>query len=290
MLITSGKEKWGTDGRNAEIISIRPYPCPNENVTLVELVYYSEGKRVKGLLGFPTVWERQIMQMYRNKNFSFNNKELSGLLYLRGGLQSIGMVRGPRIAQFAQQGFVVFAPYYRGNRGGEGKDEFVGVDRMDAINAIDVLRQFCGTAPVHVYGFSRGGLMALWAAIERDDLCSLVTWAGASDVTATYWERVDMRRGLKRIIGGTPNRVPELYDARTPLFEIDQINVPVLVVHGTEDQHVRIEHAKKLINALEEKNKRVEKWLSEGLRHHYPPNLNRTTVKDICAWMKEQQQ
>ena len=32
-------------------------------------------------------------------------------------MQSIGMVRPSRIAQFAAQGFIVFAPYYRGNRG-----------------------------------------------------------------------------------------------------------------------------------------------------------------------------
>ena len=52
------------------------------------------------------------------------------------------MVRPARIAQFAQQGFIVFAPYYRGNRGGEGRDEFAGEDRFDAVYGVDVLKQF----------------------------------------------------------------------------------------------------------------------------------------------------
>ena len=56
-------------------------------------------------------------------------------------MQHVGMVRPSRIAQFASQGFVVFAPYYRGNRGGEGRDEFAGADRLDAVNAVDVLKQ-----------------------------------------------------------------------------------------------------------------------------------------------------
>ena len=289
-----GASYWGKDARNSEIVSMRPYPSPNPQVILTEIVYYSEGQRVKGLLGVPVMWQEIVMGLFRGERDAAarcTEARVRGMLYLRGGLQSIGMVRPARIAQFAVQQFVVFAPYYRGNRGGEGKDAFVGVDRMDAITGVDVLRKFCGAAPVtvHVYGFSRGGLMALWTAIEREDLCSLVTWAGVSDVTATYWERVDMRRGLKRIVGGTPNRVPELYDARTPLFEVERIDVPVLVVHGTEDLHVDIRHAEKLIAALREHGQPVEAWIADGLRHHYAPDLNRETVARICAWMKEQE-
>lgn len=254
---------------NGKVLAMRPYPSPNINVRLDEITYISEGLRVKGLLARPVTI-----------------KALSAILYLRGGLQSIGMVRPGRIAQFAQNGFVVFAPYYRGNRGGEGRDEFAGTDRMDAINAIDVLKQFCHCEKVHVYGFSRGGLMALWTAIYRKDIASVVTWAGVSDATATYWERVDMRRGLKRIIGGTPNKVPELYNARTPLFSIQQVEAPILIVHGTNDQHVNISHAYKLEKALKEKNKSFETWFAEGLTHHYLPHVNKQTVEQICKWMK----
>lgn len=124
-----------------------------------------------------------------------------GFLYLRGGMQSIGMVRPARVAQFAAQGFIVFAPYYRGNRGGEGRDEFAGQDRYDAVHGVDVLKQFCNDN-IHVFGFSRGGIMALWTAILRKDITSVVTWAGVSDATATYWERTDMRRMMKRVIEG----------------------------------------------------------------------------------------
>ena len=281
--------EWGKDERNGHILAMRPYPSPNRSIELTELVYWSEGKRVKGLLAVPIEWREAVIEGLRAGGNARHFEGISGMLYLRGGLQSIGMVRPARIAQFAQRGFIVFAPYYRGNRGGEGKDEFVGVDRMDAVTGVDVLRQFCGEAPVHVYGFSRGGLMALWTAIERTDLTSLTTWAGVSDVTATYWERVDMRRGLKRIVGGTPNRVPELYEARTPLFAVDRINVPVLVVHGTEDRHVDIGHAEKLIAALIQNRRSVEGWIDDGLRHHYSPELNYETVTRICQWMKEQE-
>jgi hypothetical protein len=70
-----------------------PYPSPNPHVKLTEIVYWSCGFRVKGLLAEP----RKI-------------GNYDGILYLRGGIQNIGMVRAARIAQFATQGFVVFAP------------------------------------------------------------------------------------------------------------------------------------------------------------------------------------
>lgn len=256
---------------NGEIYSMRNYPSPNPNIRLDEITYWSQGLRVKGLLARPKA-----------------RGNYDALLYLRGGLQSIGMVRPARIAQFAAQGFVVFAPYYRGNRGGEGKDEFAGADRFDAVNGVDVLKQFTKQQKVHLYGFSRGGLMVLWTAILRDDIKSIVTWAGVSDAAATYWERVDMRRGLKRIVGGTPNRVPEKYDERTPLFDVAAINAPVLIVHGTSDEHVDIEHAYQLELYLQDEGKSVETWFSLGLKHHFPPKLNRDTVRRLSEWMKLQ--
>ncbi len=254
---------------NGEIVSIRSYPSPNRNIRLDEITYWSCGNRVKGLLARPQHIENP-----------------QALLYLRGGLQSIGMVRAARIAQFAAQGFVVFAPYYRGNRGGEGKDEFAGEDRYDAVFAVDVLKQFTQEKSIHIYGFSRGGLMAMWVAILRGDIASTVIWAGTSDVAQTYWDRVDMRRGLRRIIGGTPNKVLERYNDRTPLFAVEEIEAPVLLVHGTADQHVYIEHAYRLEGVLQEKGKQVEVWYAADIPHHYPPQLNRETVKKIGQWMK----
>ena len=255
---------------DGEIVERRAYPSPNPAIRLTEITYNSKGLRVKGLLAEP-----KVAGVY------------DGILYLRGGIQNVGMVRAPRIAQFAAQGFIVFAPYYRGNRGGEGKDEFAGEDRFDAVNGVDVLKQFCHER-VHVFGFSRGGLMALWTAIIRDDITSIVTWAGVSDAAAPYWERMDMRRMMKRVIGGTPNRTPEAYDARTPLFEVHEINAPLLIIHGLRDENVDIEHARQLAFYLEEEKKKVDTWYYEKLTHFFPPEVNRQVVRKLCNWMKIQ--
>ena len=119
------------------IESSRDYPSPNPGIRLREITYWSEGIRVKGMLACPN-----------------QAGQYDGMLYLRGGIQGVGMVRPARIAEFAAQGLVVFAPYYRGNRGGEGRDEFGGVDRFDAVHGVEVLKQF-STTRVHVFAFSR---------------------------------------------------------------------------------------------------------------------------------------
>ncbi len=254
---------------NGSIEFIRKYPSPNPKIELYEIGYWSQGFLVKGLLAKPLA-----------------DGDYNALLYLRGGLQFVGAVRPSRIAQFASQGFIVFAPYYRGNRGGQGRDEFAGNDRFDAIYGADVLKQFCKKEKIHVYGFSRGGLMALWTTILRDDIHSVVVWAGVSNVSSMYIERVDMRRTLKRIIGGSPTKVKELYDERTPLYQISKIQAPLLIIHGFNDCNVSIEQAYYLENALKRESKDYETWYYPSLAHHYPPNENRKTVRALCEWMK----
>ncbi|MFX3675048.1 MAG: alpha/beta hydrolase family protein [Paenisporosarcina sp.] len=258
--------------RNGQIVNKKAYPSPNPQVLLTEIIYWSNGYRVKGLLAEPK-----------------EKGTYEGILYLRGGMQSIGMVRPSRIAQFATQGFVVFAPYYRGNRGGEGRDEFAGDDRYDAVYAVDVLKKYIQRPRVHLFSFSRGGIMALWTAVIRHDLTSLVTWAGVTDAALTYKERKDMRRMMKRVIGGTPSNHEELYDERSPLRLIDEIQASVLIIHGEQDEHVGVRQAKLLEEALKSKEKIVETWYFNQYTHHFPPKENAQIVQNICKWMRNQE-
>ena len=76
---------------------------------------------------------------------------------------------------------------------------------------------------IHIFGFSRGGIMALWTAIEYPAAASMVTWGGVSDMFLTYEERVDMRRMMKRVIGGSPTKCPEHYESRTPLSAVGRL-------------------------------------------------------------------
>jgi dipeptidyl aminopeptidase/acylaminoacyl peptidase len=247
------------------------FPSPNPEIELSLITYRSNGLKVKGLLAEPK-----------------GDEHYDGFLYLRGGIKNVGKVRPARIVQFASEGFIVFAPFYRGNQGGEGNEDFAGSDREDAFSAFELLESMEKVRKVHIFGFSRGGVMALLTAIQYPQAISLVTWGGVSDMFLTYEERNDLRRMMKRVIGGTPTKVPERYQFRTPLYSLEKLESPVLIIHGRKDHNVSVEHAYRLENRLRELNKKVDAWYLDEYTHYFPPAVNRKIVVDLTDWMKRQ--
>lgn len=253
------------------IIEKMRFPSPNPAINLYLITYWSKGLKVKGYLAEPK--EEGVYD---------------GFLYLRGGIKNVGMVRIGRIIQFASEGFVVMAPFYRGNQGGDGNEDFAGHDRYDAFSAFKVLEDHEKVNPtrIHVFGFSRGGVMALLTAIQHPQICSIVTWGGVSDLSLTYVERNDLRRMLKRVIGGTPTKYPERYKWRTPLYELEKLEAPVLIIHGEKDKNVSVNHAYRLEKRIKELGKEVESWYFPQYTHYFPPHENRETVRRLTEWMK----
>jgi dipeptidyl aminopeptidase/acylaminoacyl peptidase len=255
------------------LISKQRFPSPNPNIELHIVTYMCNGLKIKGLLAEPK-----------------QEGCYDGFLYLRGGIKNVGTVRPSRIVQFASEGFVVMAPFYRGNQGGEGNEDFAGEDRYDALAALQLLftHPKVDKERVHVFGFSRGGVMALFTAILEPRIRSLALWGGVTDMFLTYEERKDLRRMMKRVIGGTPQKYPERYKWRTPLYEVEKIEAPVLLIHGRKDQNVSVEHAYQLEKRLKELGKSVTTWYFDQFTHYFPPAQNRQTVKRLTEWMKSQ--
>lgn len=254
---------------DGQIIEKYRFPSPNPNIELSLVTYWSDGLKVKGLLAEPK-----------------DDGIYDGFLYLRGGIKNVGKVRPGRIVQFASEGFIVFAPFYRGNQGGEGNEDFGGEDRKDAFSGFLLLRDHSRVRNVHIFGFSRGGVMALNTAIHFSETASVVTWGGVSDMFLTYSERKDLRRMMKRVIGGTPTKVPENYRYRTPLFELDRLHSPTLIIHGVKDENVSVEHAYRLERGLKSLQKQVDCWYFNEFTHYFPPAINRKVVSDLTKWMK----
>lgn len=259
--------------KNGSIIDRQLLPSPNPHIRLELVTYYSDGLKVKGLLGEP-----EAAGTY------------DGFLYLRGGIKNVGKVRIGRIIQFASEGFVVMAPYYRGNQGGEGNEDFAGADRYDAIHALTLLKEHPKVSKerIHVFGFSRGGVMALIAGCMDADVRSVVTWGGVSDMSLTYEEREDLRRMMKRVIGGTPSKYPDRYKWRTPLYDLETLKAPILIIHGVLDQNVSVEHAYMLEQRLHDLGKKAETMYFKEYTHYFPPAVNRNVVRELTAWMKKQ--
>src|SRR2546427_1937241 len=88
------------------------------------------------------------------------------IIFNRGGNQEFGKVLPwQSVWRYALDGFVVIASQYRGNDGGEGKEEFGGADVHDVLNLIP-LAESLGTVDmrnVFLLGWSRGGMQTALA-------------------------------------------------------------------------------------------------------------------------------
>lgn len=246
---------------------------PADNITMYLVTYLSQGLKVKGYLFIPN-----------------SDTQLPTMIYCRGGIKQVGMVRVSKMVKLARHGWIVFAPVYRGNEAGEGKEDFAGEDRYDVIDAIPVVRSIPEAKPnkIALFGFSRGAMMAMRTAKVSDEIGSIVLWGGVSDLFLTYEERTDLRKMLKRVVGH-PDKQPEVYIERSPVFWADQIEQPIYIVHGTKDEQVSVEHAHRLIEILKRQRKMVKYSLYDGLGHVFPEKEDSEALADVFEWLNLQQ-
>ena len=135
--------------------------------------------------------------------------------------------------------------------------------------------------PLGIIGHSRGGLTAVIAAAEIDDITCLVTWAALSDSidyfgpdtikewsTKEYAEITNSRTGQTLKIG--KQFLDDLITNRDKLSaerRAKELYIPCLFIHGTNDETVHYLHAQKLHEACASTDK--EKYIIEGATHTF---------------------
>ena len=161
-----------------------------------------------------------------------------------------------------QQGYVVFAPDYRGSIG-YGRDWRQGVymdvggkDAKDAWMAANYLRTrtYVDMNRVGVWGLSYGGFFTLIAVTDQPTLFrAAVNVAGVVDYAMYYEDPYHGGWTTMRI--GTPQQNPEVYAQASPLSRISRLERPLLVLHGTSDVNVPYLHSVRLVDELLKQNK-----------------------------------
>ncbi|KAA1039089.1 alpha/beta hydrolase family protein [Macrococcus equipercicus] len=205
------------------------------------------------------------------------------VIYLRGGKGGVGQVRPVRLMQFAGPHTLVAAPYYRGTRSDNGKDEFGGADLEDVRSLVRLLRENYGDVPIHLIGFSRGGIQGL-LTYQDVGAASFICHSGVTDIYLMFEERHDLRGMMKRLIG-RPAVDKEAYDRRNGYQHVTEMSPPVMIIHGTSDVQVGIQHAYILQQRLESLGVPYEMHIVEGEGHVFTPPKERETLKKIQEWM-----
>jgi len=138
-----------------------------------------------------------------------------------------------------------------------------------------------------IVGASYGGYAALMGSVKTPDLyqCA-VSFAGVSDVNLLVrrsWSYVNSDVVEKQI--GKAGR--SLKD-RSPVNFANKINVPVLLIHGTDDRSVRVEQSKKMYKRLKKAKKSVNYIELKGGDHYLSNNDHRMqTFKAMEAFLAQ---
>ncbi|HEY4989638.1 MAG TPA: alpha/beta fold hydrolase [Opitutaceae bacterium] len=168
----------------------------------------------------------------------------------------------PDVQFLASRGYAVLQPNYRGSLGYSPeitRKQAYDFGRMsddvaDATRAI-LTTGLIDPKRIAIMGGSFGGYLALAGVTFHPELyrCA-ITMAGVFDWERLIKSKSDIARpGEYEILTdevGRPDRDTAYLDRISPLKHVDQIRVPVLIAHGTEDNVVDVVQSKKLAAEL----------------------------------------
>ena len=165
----------------------------------------------------------------------------------------------------ANNGYMVIQPQYRGSQGW-GRDHYESAfsnggqggykmqdDKDDG--ALYLIEQgLVDPKRVAMFGWSYGGYAALIAAAREDQIYQcVIAGAPVTDMVQQLNYYKNRLRGAQEI-----QQVNYRKGSISPINVVDKVNVPVLIIHGEDDQRVPVSHAKKYVDKLEEYNKDYE--------------------------------
>ncbi len=163
----------------------------------------------------------------------------------------------------ASRGYSVLQVNYRGSTG-KGRefvetlnDDWGGAEQGDVVVAAEHALEtydWLDDERVIVFGGSYGGYSAYWQLVQYPDFYEAgIAWIGLTDLADQYENTMPHFRteGMEKYLG-TPEENPELYEERSPITYIENLDAPVLVVHGVNDRRVPVSQARLFRDALDE--------------------------------------
>lgn len=224
-----------------------------------------------------------------------NGKKLPVLIYNRGGNGNYGAVffgsMMRNLFPIANQGFIIIGSQYRGTfTENIMLDEFGGKDVNDVTALFDYIPNIEGADPkrVGMYGASRGGMQTFLALKKLINIKAVATIAGNSDLLKGLTYRPAMEKVYRhRILGYNENKIEELAK-RSVLTWVDELspNVPILLLHGTNDKRVSVNHSIDLADALVQQKIPHKLVLYPQDNHGLVKNKNKAN-KELVNWFRK---
>lgn len=223
------------------------------------IIYKSDDLEVTGISCFPTQTE---------------NEKHPILIYNRGGNREYGSLTVLSVMRsmlpFAREGYLVYASNYRGNDGGEGEDEFGGGDVNDVFNLLEIAKNnpAWDRKNIFILGHSRGGMMTYMMLRKNKTITAAISIAGVADLEKAGIARPEMiEKVYRQTIPDYDKNPKQALLSRSAIYWADEIETPILLLHGTADEAVDLSNSQKLAEKLSEYNKRHELVIYENGNH-----------------------
>ena len=236
-----------------------------QTVKFYRITYLSDGLKVKGYLAVPTTTGKYPCVIFNRGG----NREFSAITD-EGFFRMLG--------KLAASGYVIVASQYRGNSGGEGKEEFGGKDLNDVLNLIPLLSNMSqtDTSRIGMFGWSRGGMMTYLALTKTTTIKAAVVGSGVTDLITSVKERPELETPWAQIIPDYATQKTEVLKQRSAIYFADKIckTTPILILQGTADWRVSPGQVLDFVNKLYQFKQPFRFILYEGGQHSLAEHRN----------------
>jgi len=170
--------------------------------------------------------------------------------------------------RYAEAGFLVVAPHYRGSNGWAGKDELGGAELHDLMVLPEVIARIPGADAARLFlaGESRGGAMVYMALRDGFPARAAAVWGAFTDLEPLFASGPQAGAADSIWPQYKDNR-EELYRTRSAIRFADRINAPILIMHGGADEDIPLSQSQRMDAELTRLGKVHDFVVYEGQQH-----------------------
>jgi dipeptidyl aminopeptidase/acylaminoacyl peptidase len=225
------------------------------------------------------------------------NGQHPAIVFVHGGPTAQTVNSFNRFVQHvANQGYFVIAPNYRGSTG-YGKEfqqanlfDMGGGDLQDVLAAADWIKQtgYVDPKKLIVMGGSYGGYMSMMAVTKAPDV-----WAAGVPIVpfVNYFTEIEnedpVLREMDLATMGDLVKNKALYEDRSPIFFVDQIRAPLLLLAGGNDPRCPKSETQQVVEAIKKRGGVVDSKVYENEGHGFSKVENQIDAyKRVADFLK----